>query len=247
MEDCFWESPRDGVNATLPQRWIRSVQYWKVHWDDMVVRKAAMLFAIVGSCAVAPAHGADAINHASTALSLAHNGYLAVPSAVTHVPADLPTLGPFAYARFCLRYPSDCTVHGTQARADGAEPPQWADVLDVNAEVNRLIRPERKPGGVVEQQWLLSPKFGDCNDYAVTKRHELLQRGWPSGALLLGEVATARGERHLVLVVRTDRGDSVADNLSAYIKPWSETGYQWIRIQSPTNPKFWSTVSKPRA
>jgi predicted transglutaminase-like cysteine proteinase len=215
----------------------------------MLVRKAAMRFAIAALCAVGTPQGADAINHVSGDRPTGQGRYLTTASTVARVPAALPTLGPFAHARFCLQYPSDCTVHGTQSRGEGMEltPLRWADVAEVNSEVNRLIRPERKPGGVVEQQWLLFPKSGDCNDYAVTKRHELLKRGWPSGALLLGEVATARGEHHLVLVVRTHRGDLVADNLTADIKPWSATGYVWVRIQSPVNPRFWSTVAKPRA
>jgi predicted transglutaminase-like cysteine proteinase len=44
-------------------------------------------------------------------------------------------------------------------------------------------------------------------------------------------------------VVRTDAGDLVADNLNADIRPWTETSYQWIRIQSPDDPLFWRTVA----
>ena len=81
------------------------------------------------------------------------------------------------------------------------------------------VKPERNLAGVVGEEWLISPKAGDCNDYAVTKRHELLARGWPSRALLLAEVIVPSGEHHLVVVVRTNEGDFVLDNLNASVRP----------------------------
>jgi predicted transglutaminase-like cysteine proteinase len=47
-----------------------------------------------------------------------------------------------------------------------------------------------------------------------------------------------------VLVVRTEQGDPVADNLNANIRPWYQTRYRWVRVQSPRNPQFWATVAK---
>ena len=52
----------------------------------------------------------------------------------------------------------------------------------------------------------------------MTKRHELMARGWPARSLLLAEVVTNWGEHHLVLVVRTRTADLVLDNLDADIK-----------------------------
>ena len=91
--------------------------------------------------------------------------------------------------------------------------------------------------------WLISPRAGECHDYAVTKRHQLLGLGWPEQDLLLSEVVTSWGEHHLVLVIRTSDGDLVADNLNPSIRIWSQTPYQWVRIQSPGNPLIWSTLA----
>jgi Bacterial transglutaminase-like cysteine proteinase BTLCP len=33
-----------------------------------------------------------------------------------------------------------------------------------------------------------------------------------------------------VLVVRTEQGDPVADNLNANIRPWYQTRYRWVRV-----------------
>ena len=93
----------------------------------------------------------------------------------------------------------------------------------------------------------MAPHHGDCNDYAVTKRHELLARGWPSYALLLTEVVVTSGEHHLVLVVRTNEDDFVLDNLSANVRSISQTAYELVRAQQMGNPKFWSTINIARA
>lgn len=73
------------------------------------------------------------------------------------------------------------------------------------------------------EEWLLSPRHGDCNDYAVTKRHQLLAHGWPSHSLLLAEVAVAWGEHHLVLVVRTREDDLILDNLNREVRSVSRS------------------------
>jgi predicted transglutaminase-like cysteine proteinase len=156
---------------------------------------------------------------------------------------DVAVLPPVAHSRFCLQYPADCEIRGTfRQRGISLTQERWAELAAVNRAVNRAIAPQRNLGGVKTEQWLVSPKAGDCNDYAVTKRHELLAHGWPSRALILSEVATTSGEHHLVLVIRAQEGDFVLDNLNHEIQPMAATRYQWVRAQSPDNPKFWSTV-----
>ena len=155
-----------------------------------------------------------------------------------------PTLAPLGHTRFCLQYPHECRVQRPQFGKRGTVLGQkrWAELVKVNETVNASIAPQANTEGLVGEEWLLSPAAGDCNDYAVTKRHQLLARGWPSRSLLLAEVATTRGEHHLVLVVRTGKGDVVLDNLVGEIVPWSRTDYRWVRVQSPDNPAYWSTV-----
>lgn len=158
---------------------------------------------------------------------------------------DAPALPPMAHIKFCMAYPEDCRTSRITFRGGGVEltPERYSDLVKVNAEVNRSIAPARNTGGVATEKWIVAPLSGDCNDYAVTKRHALLQRGWPSRALLLAEVVTRWGEHHLVLLVRTRNGDLVADNLNANLRPWSKAGYKWVRVQSPSNPRFWSNVA----
>ena len=122
-------------------------------------------------------------------------GMLGMPmgpvSAIRHIKFETLTLPPMAYTMFCQRYAEECR----------AEPPfrsgtvsltkeRWANLKEVNQTINRSIVPERNEQGLAGEAWLINPDRGDCNDYAVTKRHELLGRGWPSHPLLLSEVVT---------------------------------------------------------
>jgi predicted transglutaminase-like cysteine proteinase len=51
----------------------------------------------------------------------------------------------------------------------------------------------------------------------------------------------------LVLVVRTNEGEVVLDNLDANIQPVQTVPYRWVRIQSTGNPNFWFTVGPGKA
>lgn len=206
-----------------------------------MMRKSLMLLA--GSAVVA----AVCWQQAAQAAFFGYPRGLHVP--FEHIQFDAPTLGPMAHARFCVQYPDECKPQRIVFRGGGVvlTRQRWADLVAVNAKVNRSIAPERNYAGIVGERWIISPKSGDCNDYAVTKRHELRTRGWPSRGLLLAEVETSSGEHHLVLVVHTRAGDFVADNLNANIRSWTAPKYKWVRVQSPLNPKFWSTVANSAA
>jgi predicted transglutaminase-like cysteine proteinase len=164
---------------------------------------------------------------------------------VARVSFVVPSLAPMAFTRFCIRYRDDCEVHRMLAYRRGLAltPERWDELVTVNRAVNRAIVPQRNEDGLAGEAWLVAPAAGDCNDYAVTKRHELLVRGWPSHALVLAEVVVPSGEHHLVLVVRTRDGDFVLDNLNATVRSVSQPRYRWVRAQSPRHPSFWSSVS----
>jgi predicted transglutaminase-like cysteine proteinase len=174
----------------------------------------------------------------------AHPQEVRVP--IIRIKFDAPALAPMAHTFFCLKYKSDCRTQKLVFRGGALKltAERWNELKRVNGQVNRAIVPQRNTAGLAGEKWLISPKYGDCNDYAVTKRHELLVRGWPARSLLLSEVITRSGEHHLVLVVRAQDDDFVADNLNNEIRSWSDTPYQWYRVQSPANPMYWSNVAR---
>ena len=157
-----------------------------------------------------------------------------------------PTLAPFQHVRFCLRYPSDCQPNSRNDQRIFLNRRVMSLLTSVNSKINRSIVPSWKDyDGDVDAGWVITPTIGDCNDYAVTKRHELLVSGLPSSALRLSVVRTPNQIGHLVLVVVTTEGDLVMDNLTEAIRPWQSTDYQWLKIQSAKDPRFWIEVKPP--
>lgn len=169
-------------------------------------------------------------------------------AALAHVELGRPTLPPFSYSVFCLRYEAECRprrfFRGGPIRLTKG---RWAQLKAVNSAVNRAIAPQPNELGLAGEEWIVNPDRGDCNDYAVSKRHELLQRGWPARVLLLSEVVTSSGDHHLVLVVRARTGDLVLDNLTPQIKSWSQVLYRWVRMQRPSDSRLWATIGRPGA
>ena len=173
----------------------------------------------------------------------------ALKAHVQRVTFNAPVMAPFAYTHFCLRYADDCRIHGRQfhrPRPFALTKARWTDLVLVNKQVNVSITPHAYRNDNSYDTWRIGPQAGDCNDFAVTKRHELLARGWPSRALLLAEVVTTWGEHHLVLLVHTATQDYVLDNLNANIKLWSKTPYSWVRMQSPSDAVLWTSISDAR-
>jgi predicted transglutaminase-like cysteine proteinase len=162
---------------------------------------------------------------------------------------DAPTLAPMAFTQFCLKYVNECKPQRLVFRGGRLKlsNQRWAELENVNRTVNSSILPQRNKEGLAGEKWLLGPVLGDCNDYAVTKRHQLTARGWPARAVLLSEVVTVSGEHHIVAVVRTSGGDLVLDNLTDRIMPWFYKPYQWVRMQTPKNPNYWTSISKQNA
>jgi predicted transglutaminase-like cysteine proteinase len=156
-----------------------------------------------------------------------------------------PTLAPLAFMKFCMRYPDECRKSRTAFRPGPVKlnAERFAKLMNINRAVNVAIRFQANLRGVVGEEWVINPTSGDCNDYAVSKRAQLRALGWPARSLLLSEVVTSWGEHHLVLVVRTNKGDLVLDSLTGAIRPWFQARYQWVRAQLPGDPMSWRTLT----
>lgn len=157
--------------------------------------------------------------------------------------ADDAALAPLSFVRFCIDHKRECEPGGAPGEVIELTAASLESLDLINRSVNRRIRPVAKPyvGGL--GQWAVNPSAGDCNDYAVSKRHELIKKGFPVSALLLAVARTSWGEGHLLLIARTDRGDLVLDNLQTAIRPWNRTDYSWIKRQSPVDPMRWEAIA----
>ena len=147
---------------------------------------------------------------------------------------------PPAFKRFCREMPQECIPRlSSQSFAESVKGLEALD--EVNRRVNHTVAPETDIEHYgVDDYWTL-PKDGrgDCEDYALQKRHNLISMGWPTSSLLMTVVRTKSGEGHAVLTARTVSGDFVLDNRSDDLKLWYQTPYKFKLRQSPTNPQEW--------
>ncbi|RRN64734.1 transglutaminase-like cysteine peptidase [Caulobacter sp. 602-1] len=84
--------------------------------------------------------------------------------------------------------------------------------------------------------------YGDCEDYALEKRRQLIAAGVPETALSMAVAFTARGESHAVLMVSLESGDWVLDNLTPWATPWEDLNYRWVERQIPGT-ALWTTIA----
>ncbi|WP_376776126.1 transglutaminase-like cysteine peptidase [Rhizobium populisoli] len=150
------------------------------------------------------------------------------------------TLAPFAAVKFCLANQGQCEDTGGDQIVNLTEE-RRQELLSVNSGINRAIKPANDASGT--DVWSLDVAVGDCEDYALTKKKNLLELGWPSRALRIAVGRTRSGEGHAVLVVKTSAGDLVLDNRSSTIREWTRTDLRWISMQSSQNPKLWVSIN----
>lgn len=65
----------------------------------------------------------------------------------------------------------------------------------------------------------------------------------PAADLSLAVVRTSWGEMHAVLLVSTNRGELVLDNLTSAVMSWRDVDYTWLERQKPGDPLSWVSVA----
>ena len=161
-------------------------------------------------------------------------------------PADAhtPTTMPDGWRRFCKEHAAECA----QKSAGGPPVHLTSKKLDVikriNKSVNASVQPvtDAEQWGKDEDRWSYpdpNTYLGDCEDYVLLKRWSLLNEDFPLRSLLITVVRNRQGEGHAVLMVLTDHGDFILDNLNDEIMPWAKTGYHFVKRQSERDPNVW--------
>ena len=117
-------------------------------------------------------------------------------------------------------------------------------VRAINSKANRIIRPVSDVNQYrIAERWSLpTARGGDCEDYALYKKRELIRAGIPAEQLLIAAVLDRKRQSHAVLILRTGTQDLVLDNMTSRILPWHKTGYTFLRLQDPRQPARWVSV-----
>ena len=156
------------------------------------------------------------------------------------------TSQPIGHYEFCQQVPQECRATGNYA-PDRLTQRAWAKMVEINARVNATIAPRTELEMLLREEISGdSVRYGDCEDYALQKRHELIQAGFHTSNLLITVVLQPNGDGHAVLTVRTDRGDFILDNLVSKVLDWRDTRYRYLKRQSTANAGKWVDIIDDR-
>ena len=182
---------------------------------------------------------------------LAASIVLIAQSAQAATEPNMMTLGktnpPIGHYEYCKSNPRDCGSTRDEGPMQLTES-RWKTLLKVNYTANSTIEPltDQEIFGV-EERWVMPTTVGDCEDYVLLKQKMLIQRGFSPADLLITVVLQPNGDGHAVLVVRTDRGDFVLDNMRNKVLLWSDTEYTFLKRQSSKNASQWVKIEDDRS
>ena len=164
-----------------------------------------------------------------------------------HMSVGGATSQPIGHYEFCRQYPRECSVRTRNIRVTPLTRSRWKQMVEANTYANTHIEPVTDINYYgVEERWAFPKTKGDCEDFALLKRHMLMSQGWPASSLLVTVVRQKNGDGHAVLTVRTDRGDYILDNLEDRIEPWNNTGYTYLKRVSATHSGKWEDIIDTR-
>ena len=149
---------------------------------------------------------------------------------------------------YCRRHADECSPHEKPRQVVVLNKTTQRQLERVNTLFNNRItyRLDAQQYGREDYWAFPANNIGDCEDYALAKRRELIARGWPPSSLLLATAKAETGEGHAVLIARTDKGDFVLDNRYAAVMPWRALPYKWFALQDPAQPNVMKPVNNGR-
>ncbi len=169
---------------------------------------------------------------AGTAAEASEGSYLQVVSA---------SPPPSGARQLCRQYNWACS---TKASVSMSSQQEMQIIQRVNLQVNATTRSvtDQSQYRIAERWALPTSRGGDCEDFALLKKRDLIRAGVDPSKLLIATVLDKQRNAHAVLVYRSAAGDLVLDNLTNQIKPWSATQYLFLRMQNPRKPSGWVGV-----
>ena len=153
------------------------------------------------------------------------------------------TSQPIGHYEFCQTHKSECQA-GPRNRAPAKVTAfGWSVVREINSSANRDITPmtDKELHGK-DEYWSYPDSAGDCEDFVLLKRKQLMEKGFAAGDLLITVVRKPDGEGHAVLTLRTTEGDFILDNLNNEVKPWTTTPYRYLKRQASFNAGRWVSI-----
>lgn len=153
------------------------------------------------------------------------------------------TSQPIGHYQFCQGHKDECAVVSENTIAARVTDFGWNVIKEINSDVNRKVMPMTDQDIFGRDEvWTYPTEVGDCEDFVLEKRRELMARGFTPANLLITVVRKPDGEGHAVLTVRTVDGDYILDNLDDRVRLWSETPYRFMKRQAEYNTGRWVKI-----
>jgi predicted transglutaminase-like cysteine proteinase len=163
--------------------------------------------------------------------------------------ANEPAPSPFGMPSYCSTTPKPKAHLFWQAVCRNTALPtkialttqRWTDLQKIEADVNDSL------SYAVAESWDPLVSAGDCKTAAARMELELLERGWPAGALRLA-TAFVNDENndqfsyHSALLVDTDHGTVVIDSRHHEPLPWTRVAYVWMTVELPGSQGKWARL-----
>lgn len=151
--------------------------------------------------------------------------------------------GPYGFNAFCKRMPAECAPDQPWRPPLPASADRLRELETLNRSVNASIEgaTDLEVYGIPEF-WTIPQDRGDCEDYALLKRHVLHKLGWPTSSLLLTVVRDGDLSAHTVLIVTLGAAEYVLDNRSDELLAWAQTPYNFLFRQSEEDPRVWEPM-----
>jgi predicted transglutaminase-like cysteine proteinase len=153
------------------------------------------------------------------------------------------TSQPIGHYEFCKLNAAECSIRLRDTAPLHVTDAMWHEIAMVNTLVNTSVKPMNDFDIYGKDEvWAYPHGAGDCEDYVLEKRRDLMLKGISLTDLLITVVRKPDGEGHAVLTVRTDQGDYILDNLNDAVKPWEATGYRYLKRQATNHTGRWVTI-----
>ena len=159
------------------------------------------------------------------------------------------TSQPIGHYEFCKANPVECQIRTRDSGPEKMSGKLWKEIVAVNVSVNGAVTPMNDFDLYGKDEVWAYPDSGagDCEDYVLEKRRELMHKGVSLANLLITVVRKPDGEGHAVLTLRTTKGDFVLDNLTDRVKQWDATGYRFLKRQATDHTGHWVTIREGQA
>ena len=151
---------------------------------------------------------------------------------------------PAGYYDFCMEHLNLCDNEDRKPVDISLTADKLRQLEIINTEVNDQIAQvsDTQHYGKTEYWALPMDGEGDCEDISILKRLRMIKAGFPIQSILLTHVIAPKAGSHIILTIKTDKGEYIADNLVDELVLWNQVPYKFVKRQSQYQQNVWVNI-----